>query len=243
LKNDNKYTGADYDRLDAESKYLIQAIDRSQLEEWTDLKFQLLFFKKGSSIIKAPLDKEIKIKPIKFYREESYKYSQMLEQRCILIPITGNQPTETEEAVVTEIEDLLLEKVTEKIVEKEILSQVILKDEPFPEKHIIDRKVAEVDLHIDELLDSIEGMTNNEMLMFQVNYFIKMLESAIVNKFFKIIFIHGVGNGKLKEEIRKILKESYPFLKMYDASMAKYGVGATEVQIPVNTNNLQSKNK
>jgi len=241
LKNENKYIGMDYDRLDAESKYLLQDIDRSQLEEWTEIKFQLLFFKKGSSIIKSPLDKEITVKPIKFYREESYKYDQMLEKRCILLPITGSLPTENEEHIIPDNLDLLIEK--DKIVKNEIIPPLILKEEPFPEKHIIDRKVAEVDLHIDELLESIEGMTNNEMLIYQVNYFIKMLESAIDHKFFKIIFIHGVGNGKLKEEIRKILKKSYSFLKMYDASIAKYGVGATEVQIPVNINNLQSKNK
>jgi len=242
LKDGNKYIGADYDRLDTQSKYLLQTIDRSQLEEWTDVKFQFLFFKKGSSIIKTPLDKEIKIKPIKFYREESYKYNSMLEQRCVLIPITGNQISDTdEEDVVAEKKKLLLNKEIENPVEQEINNSVVSKNEPFPQKHIIDKKVAEVDLHIDELLDSIEGMTNNELLMFQVNYFIKMLESAIVNKYFKIIFIHGVGNGKLKEEVRKVLKESYPFLKVYDASMAKYGVGATEVQISVNINNSQSK--
>ncbi len=243
LKDDNKYKGADYDRLDAESKYLLQLIDRSQLEEWTDLKIQFLFFKKGSTTIKAPLDKGIKIKPIKFYREESYKYNQMLEQHCILIPVTGKQVTETEETSEPNKYDLKIENDNRIYIDKEKNASLVPKDEHFPEKHIIDRKVAEVDLHIDELLDSIEGMTNNELLMYQVNYFIKMLESAIVNKFFKIIFIHGVGNGKLKEEIRKILKETYPYLKMYDASMAKYGVGATEVQIPVNMSNLQSKNK
>ena len=242
LKDENKFIGTDYDRLDTESKYLLQTIDRSQLEEWTDIKFQLLFFKKGSSIIKPPLDKEIKLKPIKFYREESYKYSSMVEQRCVLIPITGNHANEIdEEDVVAEKKDLLLKKSAEKPVEKETNTSVLSKNEPFPQKHVLDRKVAEVDLHIDELIDSIEGMTNNEMLQFQVNYFVTMLESAIVNKFFKIIFIHGVGNGKLKEEIRKVLKESYPFLKVYDASMAKYGVGATEVQISVNINNLQKK--
>ncbi len=243
LKSENKYIGTDYDRLDAESKYLLQNIDKSQLGEWTELRFQILFFKKESSTIKPPLDKEIKIKPIKFYKEENYKYSPFIEQRCIMVAITGHQPEETEDSGVIEKPDLPAEKENFSLSEKEVLSPFDKKDERFPEKHIIDRKVAEVDLHIDELLESIEGMTNNELLMYQVNYFTRMLESAIANKFLKITFIHGVGNGKLKAEIRKIMKESYSFLKVYDASMAKYGVGATEVQIPVNTSNLQSKQK
>jgi hypothetical protein len=238
LKSDGKFLGADYDRLDSESKYLLQSIDRSQIEEWAEIKFQLLFFRKNSSYIKAPLDKEIKIKPVKFFREENFKFNKMLNQRCVLFNITGTKTEETDDII-----DISNEKTSDPEVANEVFRTDLTKTEAFPEKHIIDRKVAEVDLHIDELFDSIEGMTNNEMLAYQVNYFIKMLESAIANKFFKIVFIHGVGNGKLKEEIRKILKESYPFLKTYDATTAKYGIGATEVQIPVNTYNLQNKHK
>ena len=46
----------------------------------------------------------------------------------------------------------------------------------------------------------------------------------------KIIFIHGVGIGRLKSEILKILQQ-YPNLHYFDAPLSKYGVGATEVWI------------
>lgn len=242
LKENNKFIGADYDRLDAESKFLLQTIDKSQLEEWTSFRFQILFFKKGSPFIKTPLEKEISIKPIKFYKEDSYQFCSMLQQRAILLNLSSNQSIENEENII-EDKKYHLEKLIDKNkkneinIEKKNTNEI----EPIPQKHIIDRRVAEVDLHIDELLESIEGMSNSEMLKFQVNYFIKMLESAIYHKYFKIIFIHGVGNGKLKEEIRKILKETYSYLRVYDASLAKYGVGATEVQIPMNLNLKQTR--
>ena len=44
----------------------------------------------------------------------------------------------------------------------------------------------------------------------------------------KIIFIHGVGNGRLKSEIRKELQH-YQGIKVRDADPSRYGRGATEV--------------
>jgi hypothetical protein len=48
----------------------------------------------------------------------------------------------------------------------------------------------------------------------------------------KIVFIHGVGNGKLKLEIRRSLDRDYPQLKYQDASFQEYGYGATMVILP-----------
>lgn len=56
------------------------------------------------------------------------------------------------------------------------------------------------------------------------------MESNAKNKGRKIVFIHGVGNGVLKNEIRKQLERKY---KVYyqDASFREYGYGATMVII------------
>ncbi|MFN6037757.1 MAG: Smr/MutS family protein, partial [Bacteroidota bacterium] len=86
----------------------------------------------------------------------------------------------------------------------------------------------EIDLHIEELLEDFNGMSNGEILNYQIKIFQKELDKAISSKMKKIIFIHGVGNGRLKSEIRHILK-SFPELKFCDGSYKKYGYGATEV--------------
>ena len=44
------------------------------------------------------------------------------------------------------------------------------------------------------------------MLNIQLECFEKELDMAIAKKFKKIIFIHGVGNGRLKQEIISICK-------------------------------------
>ena len=91
-------------------------------------------------------------------------------------------------------------------------------------------KTAEVDLHIHELLEDHSKMSPNEILKYQIAYFIKCLESAINTKYSKVVFIHGIGNGTLKESIIFKLRE-YNFIRFDDALLSKYGKGAIEVKI------------
>jgi dsDNA-specific endonuclease/ATPase MutS2 len=46
----------------------------------------------------------------------------------------------------------------------------------------------------------------------------------------KVTFIHGVGDGVLKTKMMDILKE-YDNIRVQDASLKKFGYGATEVLI------------
>lgn len=86
----------------------------------------------------------------------------------------------------------------------------------------------EVDLHIEELVNDFRGLTNGEMVKIQLERFSKEMDNAMKNHFSRIIFIHGVGNGRLKQEIRKELR-AYPGIAFRDGDHTKYGYGATEV--------------
>lgn len=89
----------------------------------------------------------------------------------------------------------------------------------------------EVDLHIEELLENTSGMSSGEKLVHQLGVFRETMEQALSEHRMRVIYIHGVGNGKLKSEIRRILREDYPSCEFFDANMGKYGFGATEVRI------------
>ncbi len=45
------------------------------------------------------------------------------------------------------------------------------------------------------------------------------------------MFIHGVGEGVLRYELHRLLKEYEGQLKFYDADYQKYGIGATAVHL------------
>jgi dsDNA-specific endonuclease/ATPase MutS2 len=87
-----------------------------------------------------------------------------------------------------------------------------------------------VDLHIEKLQEDHYGLTNSEKLDIQVRHFRKKLELAINGHFTKVNFIHGVGNGVLRQTIRDLLK-TYEGIEYSDASYQKFGAGATEVRI------------
>jgi hypothetical protein len=88
----------------------------------------------------------------------------------------------------------------------------------------------EVDLHIEELVENTSGLSNFEMLTIQLERFEKELDEAIATNKKKIIFIHGVGNGRLRQEIAAVLKSTRG-ITFHDASYKEYGYGATQVNI------------
>ena len=88
----------------------------------------------------------------------------------------------------------------------------------------------EVDLQIGQLVKSTRGMNNFDMLNLQLDAAKRQLEFAMRNRIQKVVFIHGVGDGVLKEELNYLFKR-YDNLKFYDAEYKKYGLGATEVYI------------
>lgn len=86
----------------------------------------------------------------------------------------------------------------------------------------------EVDLHIHQLTPRSHGMSNFDMLNLQIETAKRQLEFAMRKRIPKVVFIHGVGAGVLKEEL-KYLFGRYENLRYYDADYQKYGLGATEV--------------
>ncbi|MES2590137.1 MAG: Smr/MutS family protein [Bacteroidota bacterium] len=86
----------------------------------------------------------------------------------------------------------------------------------------------ELDLHIESLTDNHRGMSNFEIMKIQMNEFKRFYSKAKANQINKIVIIHGVGEGILKNEIRSYLDQQ-EFVQYHDASYLEYGKGATEV--------------
>jgi len=230
LKEQDKFICKDFDRIDEETAILLDVIDKTDLEKWQDSRFHFLSFKKDAAIEIAPIVHEIHLRPVRFYKEENYLFHRFIVEKCLLFSLSEKEQIQQPEAWT---DDKWKNDKLPKPSGLKIVGHIndLNKPEAFPEKHIIEKGVAEVDLHIEELIDNYSGRDNFELLTIQMTYFNKMIESAIANKFRRIIFIHGVGNGKLKSEIINRLKERYPDLNYADASMLKYGHGATEIEL------------
>lgn len=86
-----------------------------------------------------------------------------------------------------------------------------------------------VDLHIEKLTDSWKHLSNFEILSLQLKTFEKFYELAVHHHQPSLVIIHGVGVGKLRDEIHEILrlkKEVKSFVNQYHHL---YGYGATEI--------------
>ncbi|MDE6049998.1 MAG: Smr/MutS family protein, partial [Paramuribaculum sp.] len=92
--------------------------------------------------------------------------------------------------------------------------------------------IIEVDLHIDELVDTTAGLSSADMLNLQVDEFRKVMDANLTNPGQKIVFIHGKGDGVLRQALMKELNHRYKGkVEVQDASFREYGFGATQITI------------
>jgi hypothetical protein len=87
----------------------------------------------------------------------------------------------------------------------------------------------EVDLHIEALEKNWKGMSNIAILAVQLNAFQRYLDLAISHHQHNLVVIHGIGKGKLKDEIHNILRQTPEVASFVNQYHAKYGYGATEI--------------
>ena len=87
----------------------------------------------------------------------------------------------------------------------------------------------EVDLHIHELVDDQRGLPDRAKLAIQMDHFDRMMDIAKREKLRRIVFIHGVGQGVLRHQIRTSLDQHHPDCTYREGDPRKYGSGATEV--------------
>lgn len=213
LKN-NLYRSVESGKMNPNSKRYLESFTRMDLNELPEFQFQLLFFLEESPKLESPAVKSIRLNPVKFYKQNSYEKTRYFAQNALIISLLAPD-------LETEVDKLTGPELT-KIVQEKAEPKVIVKRTVSPE-------LTEIDLHIHELLEDTRGMTNHEMLEVQLGRFRNELETAIANGTRRIVFIHGIGNGTLKQELRKELGTKYKKYDFQDASFKEYGYGATMV--------------
>lgn len=223
LFQDGKLKGVDYGSLETETKVVIETVTRDELENWCSGYIQFLLHSDQPKKVMLPVHTEIQIKPNRFFKEGSYRSNTLFQGKALLLslaPESTFRPASVDEAS-RKYDDHGQASEAQPVKEKALI-----------DKHRTKFDEAIVDLHIGELVENIAGLSNRDMFEIQMNYFRKALESAIKNEYRKVTFIHGVGNGVLKNAIVKELEE-YEGLENKMASISKFGVGAIDVIIKV----------
>jgi hypothetical protein len=88
---------------------------------------------------------------------------------------------------------------------------------------------SELDLHAEKLTDKPGSLDSFEILTLQLQTFEKYFDLAVAHHLPSMIVIHGVGTGKLRDEIHEELRTKRnvkSFINRYDP---RFGYGATEI--------------
>lgn len=201
------------------TKLLLEEIKKDQLNDLEFLRVQLMPFKQKKAYkVKPAYDAQVKINPVKFYKLHSFTENDYFDEDAMLFPIVKNDGLVEREVSAEAVSEILKNKETK------LPAKVSVSSKPKQE-------IVEIDLHINQLLDNTTGMSNGDMLQYQMDKFNEVMTQYAKCKGQKIVFIHGKGDGVLRKEILKELKYKYATCYVQDASFLEYGYGATMVTI------------
>lgn len=203
-------------------KIFLEEFGKESLNDLEKLCVQCIAFKKDKPFqLKNAISVELRLDTVKFYKRHSFIENDFFEEDALIIPVVRRDLPERELLVsVTELQ----EKMQEKIQQDRHKPSPAVKKKPTKE-------LVEIDLHSHAILDTTAGMNNTDILNYQLDIFHQTLQEYAGKKGQKIVFIHGKGDGVLRNAIEKELKTKYKSYPFQDASFREYGFGATMVTI------------
>lgn len=215
---------------------LLAEIEIPDLADLDRIALQIIAFKQNKEFaIKAPVAYESRLDTTKFAKLHCFRKSIYFDNPVISIEIVKDDVAQRGASTI-----------------KAELQEVIATPKPSPapgNRRPISRKAQKnedpmvVDLHINELIDNTNGLSNADMLNYQIDKFREIMDSNMRFSGRRIIFIHGKGEGVLRQALLKELKFRYASCQVQDASFREYGYGATQVTIRSDTNGNRHQRK
>ena len=209
--------------LEPNSKMFIEEFGREELNDMERICVQLLPFKAGKPFAPKPaMNIERRIDTVKFYKLHLFRENPFFDEGALIYElVVDDKPTKEIFTDAEEVKMAILGKKDNEPQAKPAQKAKLTKGSD----------ILEVDLHIEELIETTAGMNSFDILNYQLDVVRKTIEDNIKYKGKKIVFIHGKGEGVLRNAISQELRRKYPRCLSQDASFQKYGFGATMVII------------
>ena len=182
------------------------------------ISIQCIFFQKGEHALKNTISTEVKINTVSLCKSGAYKHTRWFDSIATLRPLDKENSIDIQEIDNKQLQQAIKEKQIEDIPTNR------------PQKQIVNN-IVEVDLHCNQLLETTAGMESKDILEYQLDVFKKTMEEFKLRRGQKIVFIHGKGDGVLRQRILWELQGKYKRHNHQDASFKQYGYGATMVSI------------
>lgn len=201
----------------------LEEISGSDLPSMDRIAIQMVAFKSGREFkLKSPMAVETALDTTKFFKLHCFRSNTYFDKDVIAIDIVTDDVVRNR--MVLDSSQLEKGIKAKKAIDRP-LRKPIQKHQPKKGERI------EVDLHVNELVDSTAGLSAADILNLQIDEFRKVMDANLKNKGQKIVFIHGKGEGVLRAAIMKELNHRYKGHDVQDASFREFGFGATQVTI------------
>lgn len=225
--------------VEPNTKEFIEEFGHAELNDLSHVALQLLTFKREKNfVLKPTVDVQFRLDPVKFYKLHAFVENDYFEQPALLYTIVENDRPARQLVVDAK-------KLKQELYHKEEKHSTSIAGDgyvrryetgrkggnPFIIKRKGDENVLVVDLHIAELLDTTAGMSASDILNYQLGKFRQVLDEHKKEKGKRIIFIHGKGEGVLRQALINDLRYRFKTYTYQDASFQEYGYGATQVTI------------
>jgi len=221
IKDDTYFQALKHGEVGPYQKIILKQVKAGFFKEYPYQKMECILFKNTHFRAQVPIAETIHI------GSSSLSQSQLIKHQEFKLPVYAFI-IKDEFIVAQNVEqDLSSDDLNRLKAIKEFKSSAKVSKSKKEQLKMLEK---EIDLHIEELIEEVSGLTNHEILSIQLERVEKELDKAIHGGAKKLVLIHGVGNGRLKMEIQKILKD-YKGLTFQDASYKEYGFGATQVNI------------
>lgn len=206
--------------IEPNTKLFLEEFEKENLNDIERVYLQFIAYKEDKPFtLKEATSKELKIDTTKFYKLHSFKENDFFDENAIVYTVVNKDIERTELVVSAE----------------DIKNAMLSKEESRPKKQRLEKRlkseIIEVDLHADEILESTAGLSNADILEYQLKIFRETMLEYKRSKGQRIVFIHGKGEGVLKNAVRTELMKNYKHVDHQDASFQEYGFGATMVTI------------
>ncbi|MDR0348269.1 MAG: DUF2027 domain-containing protein [Tannerella sp.] len=222
-RNNNSWNSRYQGVIEPNTKMFIDEFEKQELNTLERICIQLIAYKKDKPfLMKSAYSVELRLDTVKFYKLHCFTDNDYFDEDALIFPVIRDDVPEKQMLVsAAEIQEAMIEK-------KSSRPRVA----PLPaRKKKKEPSIIEVDLHIEQLLDTTQGMNAVDILDYQMDVFRKTLKKHAGKRGRKIVFIHGKGKGMLRAAIEKELKTNYKSYQYQDASFQEYGFGATMVKI------------
>lgn len=208
--------------IEPNTKILLKSFDQTSLSKISDVNVQLILVSKGRYFRREPIDAMFNLNLVNFSKESYYRENDYFNEKAVLFSVNGTRENPMDSHPI--------EIPGEVLRQKDFADKRPVK----PKKPEPSQDTLEVDLHYDEDELANSKLEPGAILALQMSRFHASIEEAIGKKIRRLVVIHGLGQGTLKMQIRKELKEKYPDFVFQDASFKEYGFGATLIHIVFN---------